>query len=164
MQKLVRSEGDWNRDRLRTLFGPKADDALNAIDRETQFFRTSNRVTSGSDTAMGNRFGDFLDDAATPSKIPTDTTLTGAGLRGTQKILQSTMGANAEAKAALFAKDLGRMSVAQGPERDEIVRSLLGMATKRQSLEPIKVGTEDIVRLLLNGGVRPYASQRLLER
>ncbi len=163
MQKLVKSEGDWNRDRLRTLFGPRADDALNAIDRETQFYRTSNRVTSGSDTAMANRFGDFIDAAATPSKIPTDTTVTGAGLRGAQKALQSMAGANAEAKATEFAKDLGRMSVAQGAERDEIVRLLLGMATRRQSLEGIKGGTEGIARLLLNGGVRPYATRQLQE-
>jgi len=163
MQKLVKSEGDWNRDRLRTLFGPRADDALNAIDRETQFYRTSNRVTSGSDTAMANRFGDFIDAAATPSKIPTDTTLTGAGLRGTQKALQSMAGANAEAKAAEFAKDLGRMSVAQGAERDEIVRLLLGMATRRQSLEGIRGGSEGIARLLLQGGVRPYATRQLQE-
>lgn len=164
MQKLVKSEGDWNRDRLRTLFGPRADDALNAIDRETQFYRTSNRVTSGSDTAMGQRFGDFIDAAATPSKIPTDTTLTGAGLRGTQKALQSMAGSNAEARAAEFAKDLGRMSVAQGTERDEIVRLLLGMATKRQSLEGIKGGAEGIARFLLQGGVRPAANQPRLER
>ncbi|MDO8876357.1 MAG: hypothetical protein Q7V40_09655, partial [Pseudolabrys sp.] len=100
MQRLVKSEGDWNRDRLRSLFGKdRADDALNAIDRETAFYRTSGRVTAGSDTALRNRFGNFLDKTAEPPRIPTDTTITGASLRGAQKLGQALLGVNSEAKA-----------------------------------------------------------------
>lgn len=149
MQKLVRSEGDWNRDRLRTLFGSGADDVLNSIDRETAFYRTGNRVSSGSDTAMASRFGNFLDDAAKPNTIPTDSTITGLILRGAQKAGQKALGANAEERAASFARDLGRLSVAQGSARDMIIQSLMDSATKRQSLDPINASAREVARLLL---------------
>jgi hypothetical protein len=161
LQRLVKSDGDWNRDRLRTLFGPRADEALDAIDRETTFYRTNNRVTSGSDTAMASRFGDFLDSAATPTAIPTDTTVAGALMRGVQKIGQKALGSNAEAKAAKFAADLGKLSVAQGGSRDDIVRALLDTAQRRQSLQPINDVAREIARLLLASSP-PAANQRLV--
>lgn len=163
LQRLVRSEGDWNRDRLRTLFGSGADDVLNAVDRETTFFRTNNRVTSGSDTAMANRFGDFLDQAATPSQIPTDTTIAGLILRGAQKAGQKALGSNAEERAARFAKDLGRLAVAQGDARDRIVQSLMDTTRRRQSLDPINNAAREVARLLLASSP-PVANQRLVER
>ncbi len=160
LQRLVKSEGDWNRDRMRTLFGPRADDVLNSIDRETTFFRTNNRVTSGSDTAMASRFGDFLDQAATPSKIPTDSTITGMILRSAQKAGQKIVGANAEEKAARFAKDLGRLAVAQGSARDQIVQSLMDTARRRQSLDPINDAAREVARVLLASSP-PAANRRL---
>lgn len=158
MQKLVRSEGDWNRDRLRTLFGSGADDVLNSIDRETTFYRTGNRVSSGSDTAMANRFGNFLDDAAKPNTIPTDSTITGLILRGAQKAGQKALGANAEEKAARFARDLGRLSVAQGDAREMIIQSLMESASKRQSLDPINASARKVARLLFAASP-PVANQ-----
>jgi hypothetical protein len=164
MQRLVKAEGDWNRDRLRTVFGQKnADAALDAIDRETRFYRTSNRVTSGSDTAMANRFGDFLDEAARPATIPTDTTVAGALLRGGQKVGQKVLGSNAEARAARFAQDLGRLSVAQGDARDRIVSALLDTAQRRRSLDAINSVSGEIARLLLLGS-RPNLTEALVVR
>lgn len=163
MQKLVRSEGDWNRDRLRTLFGPGADDVLNSIDRETAFYRTGNRVTSGSDTAMASRFGNFLDDAAKASTIPTDSNWLGLGLRGAQKAIQKALGSNAEERAAQFARDLGRLSVAQGSSRDAIIQSLMDSASRRQSLDPIERSAREVARLLLASSP-PAANQKLAGR
>jgi hypothetical protein len=161
LQRLVKSEGDWNRDRLRTVFGQgNADTALNAIDRETAFYRTSNRVTSGSDTAMGNRFGDFLDQAATPSKVPVEANIAGLLLRGAQKAAQGVAGSNAEARAAQFAGDLGRLSVAQGDARTQIVNALLDTAQRRQSLEGINKASREIARMLMIGS-RPSVTEAL---
>jgi hypothetical protein len=133
LQRLLKSEGDWNRDKLRLAFGDEAADAaLNAIDRETQFYRTAGRVTAGSDTAMANRFGDFLDEAGTPRNVPTDTTLTGAALRGGQKALQTVMRSNSAAKADRFAEALGKLSVAKGADRDRIIQALQAAVAARQ--------------------------------
>jgi len=158
MQRLVKSEGDWNRDKLRMIFGrDRADSALEAIDRETTFGVTKNRVTGGSDTAMAGRFGDFIDNAAKPNAVPTDVTLTGLAARGAQKLVQKILGTNSEAKAARFAEELGRLSVAQGTERDALIKSLLEMATKREGLEPISAATSKALRTLIVGAI-PKAS------
>lgn len=149
LQRLVKGEGDWNRDKLRTAFGDgPADDALNAIDREALFSRTSGRVTSGSDTAMAQRFGDFLDDAATPSAIPTDTTITGALARGGQKAVQTLSRTNSEKKAERFASELGRLAVARGPERDRIVLSLQAAIVARQKQGLATDALESMLRTL----------------
>jgi hypothetical protein len=52
LQRLIKGEGDWNRDRLATLFGrDKADRIIGVLDRERQFADTSNIVTRNSETA-----------------------------------------------------------------------------------------------------------------
>lgn len=126
LRKIVRGEGDWNREKLGMIFGEKnADNVLNAIDRESVFGDTTNRVTRGSDTAMGSRFGKFLDDMSTSREIPADTTMTGLGLRTARSLIRSLMDSGASTNAAQVADDVGRLSVARGPERDAIVDALM---------------------------------------
>lgn len=126
LRNIVRGEGDWNRDKLGLLFGQdKADGALNAIDRETVFGDTANRVVRGSDTAMGSRFAKFLDDIENAQEIPADTTLTGLGTKLARKVLRSMTEAKASADTGKVAEEVGRLSVAQGKARDEIIESLM---------------------------------------
>jgi hypothetical protein len=155
LQRLVKGEGDWNRDKLRTLFGPQADDALNAIDRETIFNRTANRVTGGSDTAMASRFGNFLDRAAEPPRIPTDTTITGILARTAQRAGQKLLGTNAEARAGRFASELGRASVATGADRDALVAAIQDYARRRALGQPVSDATARWAQQLLSGGQMP---------
>jgi len=155
LQRLVKGEGDWNRDKLRTLFGPQADDALNAIDRETIFNRTANRVTGGSDTAMASRFGNFLDRAAEPPRIPTETTMFGATARGLQRGMQKMLGTNAEARARRFAGELGRASVATGADRDALVAAIQDYARRRALGQPVSDATARWAQQLLSGGQMP---------
>ncbi|MFA7235433.1 MAG: hypothetical protein WC058_01095 [Phycisphaeraceae bacterium] len=52
LQKFIKGEGDWNRDRLVTVFGKgKADKLIGLLDRERAFAETSNIVTRNSETA-----------------------------------------------------------------------------------------------------------------
>lgn len=126
LRKIVRGEGDWNREKLGLLFGrDNADNVLNSIDRESVFGDTANRVTRGSDTAMGSRFGKFLDDMSTTREIPADTTMTGLGLRAARGVARSLMSSGAQTNASQVADDVGRLSVARGPERDAIVEALM---------------------------------------
>jgi hypothetical protein len=155
LQRLVKGEGDWNRDKLRTLFGPQADDALNAIDRETIFNRTANRVTSGSDTAMASRFGDFLDQAGQPPRIPLETSAFGFVSRGMQKGAQKLLGTNAEARAGRFAGELGRASVATGADRDALVAAIQDYARRRALGQPVSDATARWAQQLLSGGQMP---------
>ena len=156
LQQVMRGEGDWNRDKLRTLFGQdRADQALNAVDRETTFYRTNNRVTSGSDTAMAQRFGDFLDDAARPNTVPTDTTLTGSILRAGQSVLRAGTKAQAEQKAEKFASELGKLSVAQGGQRDAILQSLQRMV----EIQELAGRDATAIKTLMNAVVRSAGPQ-----
>jgi hypothetical protein len=131
LQHMVKGKGDWNRDKLRTLFGPQADDALNAIDRESLFNQTRNTVVSGSPTAMTNQFGEFLNEAAKPPTMPLETTLPGLVVHYGQRGLRKLLGTNAEARAQRYAGELGRASVATGAERDALVAAIQDYARRR---------------------------------
>lgn len=67
LQKIIKGEGDWNRDRLATIFGPdKADRLINVLDRERAFADTSSVVTRNSESA--SRIAGMVD--AAPPKQP----------------------------------------------------------------------------------------------
>ncbi|MDC7745031.1 hypothetical protein [Rhizobium binxianense] len=52
MNKLIKGEGDWNRARLATLFGPeKAEQLFKVLDNEKIYADTANTVTRNSETA-----------------------------------------------------------------------------------------------------------------
>lgn len=52
LQRLIKGDGDWNRDRLVTLFGQdRADRIFRVLDTERAFAETSNIVTRNSETA-----------------------------------------------------------------------------------------------------------------
>jgi hypothetical protein len=52
MNRLIKGEGDWNRNRLATLFGPeKADKVFKVLENERIFADTTNTVTRNSESA-----------------------------------------------------------------------------------------------------------------
>lgn len=161
LQRLVRGEGDWNRQKLATLYGPqRADEALSAIDRETAFYRTQNRVTGGSDTAMAQRFGNFLDDAAKPAQIPLEASATGLVARALQRAAGGASKEAAEAKAARFADELGALSVARGADRDAIVQALMRSIERRQGSELTASRARELAEILVRGGGPVAANPR----
>ncbi|MGT2444468.1 hypothetical protein ACU4I5_18590 [Ensifer adhaerens] len=156
LRKTVRGEGDWNREKLGMLFGPdRANNVLNAIDRENVFADTANRVTRGSDTAMGGRFGQFLDEVSKGQEIPNDATLTGTAARLFKSIMKRVVEGNAEANAGKLAEDIGRLSVATGSTRDQIVEAIL----RRGEKNVIDQQRASTVRALTRGaGLAGYSS------
>lgn len=152
LRQIVRGEGDWNREKLGTLFGQEnADRALAAIDRETVFGDTANRVTRGSDTAMGSGFGKFLDETSKAADMPSDSTLIGLGIKGGKRVLEAVLKANAEKNAGRYASEIGRLSVADGPIRDQIVDALMKRAQSQQSASNPQIQAV-INALMLSGG------------
>lgn len=153
LQQVVRSEGDWNRDKLRTVFGQeRADDALRAIDRETTFYRTKNDVVGNSHTAATQGYREMLDDAGRPNTIPVETSAFGAGMRGLQWLFTGSAKDAAAKKAEKFAGDLGRLAVARGADRDAIVQSIIDMITQQQGRAPVTRGVEQATNALLRAG------------
>jgi hypothetical protein len=52
LKKVLGGEGDWNREKLSTMYGaPATDRALSAADREATFFDTKHRIVDNSETA-----------------------------------------------------------------------------------------------------------------
>lgn len=159
--RLVRGEGDWNRDKLRMLFGDEAADrALAAGDREVTFRNTANRVTSGSDTAMAQGFREKLDQLGRPTDVSTATTPTGIAIAGAKRVLDALRSNAAERNASRFAEDLGNLSVATGATRDQIVQALLQRANARSA--PLSPGMQAVIDAAL--GTRQGAAQELSRR
>lgn len=163
LNRVIKGEGDWNRAKLASLFGEdRANRLFQVLDAEKVFQTTAGRVTAGSDTAMASRFGNWLDEAGKAPAIPTDTTITGGLLRAGQKVLGMASQNRAEDNAARFASELGRLSVAQGADRDAIVQALLARGQRVNTLGQIYGGagqaaapTEAIAQVLrerLSGG------------
>lgn len=136
LRRLMKGEGDWNRAKLATLFGEeKADRILRTLDNETLMENTARRVTSGSDTAMAQRFGDALDEMARPSDlIAGDSTMFGSAVGGAKKIARGILGSRAENRAADFADEVGRLSVAKGNERDAVIAALMARGERADTL------------------------------
>lgn len=156
LRKTVRGEGDWNREKLGMLFGEdRADNVLNSIDRENVFADTANRVTRGSDTAMGSRFNQFLDEVSKGQEIPSDATLTGTAAKLFKSILKRVVQGDADTNAGKLAEDIGRLSVATGTARDQIVEAILRRG-QQNVLDQQRMST---VRALTKGaGLAGYSS------
>jgi len=153
LQRAMRGEGDWNRDKLRTVFGNEnADKALGAIDRETTFYRTKNRIESGSDTGATQGFREFLDRAATPNAIPMEATVAGMLMRGGQRLLGGASQGAAIKRAEQFAGELGRLSIAQGSDRDQIVKTIIDIITQQQGRAPTTQAVERATNALVRSG------------
>lgn len=160
LKKIVRGEGDWNREKLGMLFGQdRANNALSAIDREVRFGDTANRVTRGSDTAMASRFGKFLDDTENAGTIPTDSTLLGYSAKAAKAVLSGLMNRNAGDNASRYANDIGRLSVATGQGRDAVLESLMQRGQRNVDFnDPAKKRIADMLaRSLLVGSTLPIA-------
>ncbi|WP_042776633.1 hypothetical protein [Sinorhizobium fredii] len=156
LRKTVRGEGDWNREKLGMLFGQdRADNVLNSIDRENVFSDTANRVTRGSDTAMGSRFNQFLDEVSKGQEIPSDATLTGTAGKLFKSILKRIVQGNGDANAGKLAEDIGRLSVATGSTRDQIVEAILRRG-QQNVLDQQRMST--VRALTRSGGLAGYSS------
>jgi len=136
LNQLLKSEGDWNRDKLRILFGKdKADKVLSVLDAERRMEATHNAVVGGSPTASTSEYVDWLKSIAKGREIPTDTTLTGATTRGVQKVANMLLKSGSDEKADQISRELAKLSVATGGDRDAIVQALLKRGVRQSQLQ-----------------------------
>ena len=64
-----------------------------------------------------------------------DTTLTGAATRGVQKVANMLMKSGADEKADLISRELAKLSVATGGDRDAIIQALLQRGVRQSQLQ-----------------------------
>ncbi|MBB2702026.1 MULTISPECIES: hypothetical protein [Rhizobium] len=120
MNKLIKGEGDWNRARLATLFGPeKADRLFKVLENERIWADTANTVTKNSESA---------------ARLAAQNELGGAG--------QATFGVKEAFKAGGF---LGAARSAAVDKVDNIVKALMSSETgnaTRESLARALIGEQ----------------------
>lgn len=138
LNRLVKGEGDWPRDKIRQIFGKdKADKVLDVLDAERRMEGTYNSVVGGSQTAQTAEYLAWLKDIAKGKEIPTDTTLTGATTRGVQKVANMLLKSGADEKAEQISRELAKLSVATGGDRDAIVQALLQRGVRKSQLQKV---------------------------
>ena len=138
LKRTVQAEGDWNREKLRLLYGQDAaDNVLGGIDREVRFAATTNRVSAGSDTAAGRGFDDAIKrmEGGSGGSMPDGATAFGFALGLGKRVVKSLASDMGATKAERFASELGRMAVAQGPERDRFIAAMVAEGVNRSKAE-----------------------------
>jgi hypothetical protein len=120
LERLVKGEGDWNRDKLTSLFGPeKAQKLFDVLAREKVFTETKNSVTGGSPTAsrQGDKFGAF------------------GGLSASDAIRVGGLTAIPRALAMrVVDKMLDNMQASRGEARDVALADILSGKVSREGL------------------------------
>ncbi|MEY9100479.1 hypothetical protein ABIA24_003388 [Sinorhizobium fredii] len=112
LNKLIKSEGDWNRARLATLFGQeKADNLFKVLDNELTFARTRDVVTRNSETARrqqhlaelgGEADPNFMRNAYAAGGIKG--TVRAGGIRAVDKLANMILSGRKEARDAALAE------------------------------------------------------------
>lgn len=128
LNQVLKSEGDWNRDKLRIMFGQdKADRLLNVLDNERTFEASRNWIVGNSATETTKRFSDFLENIRQPTAIGADRSVsaTGLALDWGKRIAKSLMRSNSEGKAKEVATALSKLSVAEQRQVQPILDALM---------------------------------------
>jgi hypothetical protein len=135
MNSLLKGEGDWNREKLRLLFGQdKADDVLRILDAERVMEDTKRLVVDGSQSSPRLEFADKLKEMAKGRDIPSDRTAVGLALAGVQKAARRIGAKQGDDAADQFAKELAKLSVATGAQRDQIIAALMQRGVRKSVL------------------------------
>lgn len=129
MRRVVKGEGDWNREKLAQIFGEaEADRIINAVDREAAFADAYNKIVQNSQTAQRQQASRMIDAA---SEVPVRSIppiwerlgalpeqMVRAGARG---IRRGTEAMRSDALRAELAEILTR----RGGDLDETIEAIL---------------------------------------
>lgn len=155
LQRLVKGEGDWNAQKLATVFGQdKADKILDVLDAERVFAETSQFVTRNSATAARQEAAEML-------KGGRGTNVREAFMYGgTPGVVRSAALSGGEriAKALLDSgSDLtGLARTIVSPERQKLIETLMGMRLGR-TVVPAAIGS--VSRAALLGPATTFAGR-----
>jgi hypothetical protein len=156
LNRLIKGEGDWNRDRLVTLFGQqRTDRIIRAIQNEITFSRTNNIVQQGPETAARLHGGKELGEIN--MEVPAGTTWTGAlagtGAKVLNKVLNADRGEiNARIAELLTMRGLppnveAALRRAMQPARNSVLPPAgfaTGVTNHRQPVEIMVRGTDPL--------------------
>ncbi|MBM0206096.1 hypothetical protein JNW90_26080 [Micromonospora sp. STR1s_5] len=170
LKQVVKGEGDWNRAKLATYFGPEeADRIIGAVDREAAFRDVFNKVVENSQTAqraagaraMGVReLRPEAGDLAIPVAGAAGGPMAAAGAAGWNL---ARRGANAIGRDADVARNnqLAQILMQSGPERDATVIALADALASRQGGRAASDHVNRLAQMLLTseGRQEPVTDQ-----
>lgn len=148
LNNLIKTEGDWNRARLATLFGQeRADRLFQVLDNELTFARTRDAVTRNSETARRQQHIADLGGSEDPNFARnayaaggTTGAVRAAGIRAADKIANAILGGRREAANASLAE-------AMVSNRNTLVDALAQAQRRGQNPKLI----EDLTKSILLG-------------
>lgn len=153
MNRLIKGEGDWNRARLATLFGPeKAERLFKVLDNESIYADTANTVTRNSETAARLAAQSELG-GGTGGNFGVKEAFKAGGFLGAAR--SAAVDKVDDIVKALMSSETGnatRASLARaliGEQREKLVEGLMrakGMGTTPALVDPV------VKALLLNAG------------
>lgn len=135
-KNVIKGEGDWNRDRLATVFGDQPTNAvIDAVDREGQFANTFNKVVENSQTAQRNAAAAAMKPGASTGGIPyinPNVTMTGLALTPVKKMANALLGQFQSDPTRSYG-EVARVLSAQGPQRDAYYSALADALMRRSA-------------------------------
>ncbi|PDT23908.1 hypothetical protein CO674_10410 [Rhizobium hidalgonense] len=154
MNRLIKGEGDWNRARLATLFGPeKAERLFKVLDNESIYADTANTVTRNSETAARLAAQNELGGGAGGGNFGVKEAFKAGGFLGAAR--SAAVDKVDNIVKALMSSETGNAtgeSLARaliGEQREKLVEGLVraqGMGTTPALVDPV------VKALLLNAG------------
>jgi hypothetical protein len=124
LERKIATPQDWNYQKMQTMFGdaPTARVAKALLDNRT-FRQSYQDIVQNSQTAQRMQAAGSMDGAA-GGNIPTDTTLTGIGLKAVRLVAKALSGASSETTK----DEIGRVLASQGPRVQQLAQQLLASA------------------------------------
>lgn len=132
LQRLIKGEGDWNRDRLAILFGKdKAERIIKVLDRERTFYDTSQEVTGNSLTAARQQAQTELGIRGEQKKGAVRSALNLNAGDAAASLIDRMTGGVREASKQRMHEELGRLLANRDPQALQAVVRLVDGARRR---------------------------------
>jgi hypothetical protein len=154
LERKLGTPQDWNHQKLGAIFGDEPRDrVVQALMENRQFRDSYQKIVQNSQTAQRTSSAQAMEGSA-GGNVPTDTTLTGLGLKAVNLVAKVLSGAS----SANTKDEIGRILASQGPEAQRIAQALLASAQRASA------SSESLRRVLsspeLIGATTPGASRK----
>ncbi|NDB70416.1 MAG: hypothetical protein EB015_20900, partial [Methylocystaceae bacterium] len=136
-KNVIKGEGDWNRDRLATIFGQEpTDNVINSIDREIKFRDTHNKVVENSQTAQRQAAARAMKPEPSSETPMINPNMTLSGLAGTtgKKLVQWIADSIKRDPTDSYG-EIARVLTTQGYDRDQNLRALIDYMVRKSQMD-----------------------------
>ena len=135
-KNVIKGEGDWNRQRLETVFGEEpTDKVIGVLDSEAKFNDTYNKIVENSQTAQRTAAARSMKpepSSETPFFSPSST-FVGMTTTGLKKGVMTIVNALTKSDPTKSYGEVAKILSAQGPARDAYVSNLIDILDNKET-------------------------------